>query len=364
MATGMTVAQLAGLIASTQDTLIDGLGWEPTFLYNDYPLLDLFINNNMKMRGKNLRRDIRTGAGANAGARNTYESRARGVTDNSANLDVEYVQYDTAVVYDEYEQIANDSEQAVFDLVMQRTEGEMEGMQNLLEDNIINPPPQDSDSQGKHYWGITSWIVPGGTGSFSGDFVGQTLQYNDTGTATSWAGFDRSANVRLRNWAASWDGKVNAKLIRLMKEAMLNIGVAKSPLVDPRNIRGSRKVWLANTRVYLELQEMADNRSSNNGAMLTLLEGNPMVMGVPVLQVPVLDKTSSTDTHRIRSIEPLIYMNLDHWEFIACRGYWNVKRPIKVEEYVVTQVWPFWSQIICKNPRHGGAMIHLEHSVS
>jgi hypothetical protein len=270
---------------------------------------------------------------------------------------------------DDREDDLNSGPEQLASIMQERRAGANESAANNIEKSAFDVPDDGNDDLHPH--GFPAHIAMGPNGVFTPGFVGQTLRYGDgSSTTTTIANLDRAANPRLRNWAALYgqpDGPAikSAGFIRLLRRGLRQTQFNPPPMLkDGQLDTGSDCSGYCNETILEELLDWLDAHNQNFGNMLSVA-GTPVIANTPIMYVPTLDKTSSTDTHEVRAFEPLYFVNHRKVRVYVLKDRWMQERPTKLhkDSHNIAQTFVDTAfQIVLSNPKYSGFVLHKKQS--
>lgn len=229
----------------------------------------------------------------------------------------------------------------------------------LLHEAIFSSPTSSTDKKNPH--GFPSWLSQGTDGS-AGGFTGYMGRYNDgSGTEYAKGGITASSTVKPR-WAsyyADHGGNIGDNLLTILDSAIRKTGFVPPILMEevaPKQTFNNYR-YFSNDNVSGKLNHLALLSDDKVGPDLTKYHGRPVINGVPVIYVQLLD-TANTNTY---GTDPIIAANLDYIKcFILAANNMVLGKPKERDNHhnVLKVNLDLSYAICCTNPQRAGFLIN------
>lgn len=301
--------------------------------------------------GIQIQRNIVLDPQGNARHVRLYQRTAINVPEGQVQITAPWVQAQTFWSIERREALRNRKPSMFIPLIKSRRVSAAVDYANLLERRAWQTPEDSNDDlnpQGLPYWlnkvnaSVTS----------TGDFIGQTIRFNTTGTTTTKGGIDGSlaANANWRNWAFTYT-TINEDFIKRMREAFHATNF-QSPVSAKDLEQGPR----SNFRIYMgrevlvEYETLTTRSNDNLGRDLHPFHDNTTFKNVPVVHAPRINNGNDSE-------DPVFGVN--HMKFfpITLEGDWmrETEPMTDVEQHnVITTFLEGSYQFFCNNVREAG----------
>ena len=146
-----------------------------------------------------------------------YERVPINVIDHMSTITAPWVRAHTRWTIDSAEMMRNRGPSRLIDLFQSRRKGAAVDYAKFLEKAAWNAPVNASDA--RHPYGLAYWLSKVNANvDTTGDFIGQTVRYQDGSTSTVKGGIDAVPNDHWQNWAFTYDS-INEDFLLRMTEA-------------------------------------------------------------------------------------------------------------------------------------------------
>lgn len=317
---GVDPDKLADLLATTLkdlpsgefETMWDSVNFEFSRLYSE--------NRRQVDGGTSIQRNVVLDRTGRARYRRLYDTDNPRVPQVQRQIDVPWTQVTTDYSWDVLEIMRNrNSVKGFINLIESRRSESMWDYAELIEERGWKTPTNASDTLFPN--GVPTYLNKANTSVTSeGDFIGQTVRYQDGTTGTSVAGLDAAVESKWRNWAFTYS-TVDNQLLRRMRRSFLATGFKPPAFVRSagNDDRGPMSKIYANLDTTTELQDLADLRDDNSGPrdlagkMLVNTEGGTFFNRAPVAYISQLDDDAD---------DPIYYVDWSKLIPIVQDGYW------------------------------------------
>ena len=310
--------------------------------------------------GTSIKRNVILDETGTAEYRRLYDVDQPSVDQVHNEIDVPWTQIGTNYSWDIFElMLQRNSAKGYIDLLRSRRVERLWGFAEKLEERGWLTPTNATDRL--FPFGVPFYINKADIGVTSnGDFIGQTVRFQDGSTSTIVAGIDGALEAKWRNFAATYTKIDNQFLRRLRRLFMLTkftppVFINNPPGNDARgpNVR----IYAAQDEV-IELQDLGDKRDDNStpqdlaGKMLVNVEGTTWFNRAPIVYIPQLDTDADNPVYVVdwSKLQPIVH-----------DGYWMVESKPMTDRGQHTTVTIFVDgahQNLCINRRSVGGVLH------
>lgn len=331
-----------------------------TFAYENYDFYNSFLNGRIKEEGGDyVEREIALSDEGNAELKDFWGEETKNVKNITKKFTVNWVRAVNNFSYNAIEISINKSPEQIYDYLQLKYDNCVREFADLLLPTFFNTPTSSSDSFRPH--GISSWLTWGTDGS-TGGWNGQDGHYSD-GSATTYdrGGISASTYSRWASYYADHDGNLDDSLLELLDVACRKLSF--SPPMHPNKVdtlggKGRFSIY-TNDNVIKNVNSTLRKWDDQAGSRMGNYFMNPVIKGVPMRYVPLLDVANS-DTYKTDPIfgidHNLLYpVVLSDWDF-------KVDKPrLRQNQSTVLDVaMNFVYTIVCDNPRHAGFLINQQ----
>jgi hypothetical protein len=365
---GVKKGDLVGLLTAARATVLTARGseYEPTLKWPNYPGCAMVKKRKKEsMGGPDFTWTMRGRDTGTARMTRAYQKDSVNQIDTGLRFTTDWRHWDDFWLFDEREEMQNGGElgaEKLYTLVKMREEQVDENMGNLLEPQVFYPPTNSADDKNIH--GLLYHLRPGPSGTYTPGFVGTNVRWLDGSTAGQavWCGQDRSVAdaERTRNYAATYD-KINETFIRGVEQMLYNCSFNPPFTMNVQDLGDIEAALYVPYNVKREMATLMDAKNQNFGRKLSMGNGSVLMFeNTPVIPTPVLDKTSDSDTHAVRALEPVIVVDWRRTEFRYHPKRWfKATTKLASDSHNTVENWKDCSgQLIVRNPRHAGGVMH------
>lgn len=222
---------------------------------------------------------------------------------------------------------------------------------------LVDTPDSATDDRRPH--GFPAWVSlpPTSQAANTVGFNGASITYKDGSTSTTIGGIDTS-DSRTRGLWKNLTGTVNKwgdqQCLAIMRETWKR-GRFKKP-AKATNVNENpfdQTIILVGTDLWLELATLAEARMEAKKNDLTAFEGDLKFMGIPIIDVPTMEYSS---THPIFKWRPMYWLNLRSFMVWTYEGeFMRESEPMRVSS-TKHRTWGIQSDTqantFCINRRH------------
>ena len=199
-----------------------------------------------------------------------------------------------------------------------------------------------------------------------GDFLGQTIRFQDGSTSTTCAGLDASSNARWRNYAATYTA-INAAFIDTFRIAFLRTRF-KAPInvPDPSSESANSKRIYAGFQAVSEIMRLADSKDDNHTGKDIMSNvrmdpsGYAMINRLPVVY-PGVELDGVTDPVTSTATDPVYCIDFSFFKPVTMADDWMHEEEPMTDRRQHTAYTIFLDgshNNLCTNRRRAGFVIH------
>jgi len=362
---GVKNADLVDLIATTLEDLPEQY-FEVMWDNQDYEFCRIYQTERMEVDGgTSIKRKVMLDDTGNARYRRLFDTDEPAVGDVMQTIDVPWTQIGTHYSWDKVEIMRNKNSAKGFIRLMEvrRIDG-LWSLAKLIENRAWKTPNSATDDLNPY--GVPYYLNMCTVNTTStGDFVGQTIRYQDGTTGTSCAGLDAATYDGWRNFAATYTD-VNNALLRTFRKAFM-LTRFKAPLFvnDPAQKRNAAKRVYCDSATAVSLMELADLRDDNHtgkdvlGNIRVDETGLVYINRLPVAYIPQLDGV--TDPVTAGATAPIYCIDFEKFIPYVQSGWWMEESEPMTDRGQHTTFTVFLDGAhnnLCVNRRQAGFVLH------
>lgn len=319
-------SDLADLIATTLADLPQQ-EFEVEWTNQDYEFSRIYQEDKIVIDGgTQIQRNVVLDHSGAARYRRLYDTDEPTVNQVQKQITVPWTQISTDYSWDELEILNNKNNAKGFVNLMKsrRIDGKW-SLADLIEDRGWMTPTSATDDL--YPYGVSYYLnLANNAVESSGDFIGQTIRYQNATTGTTCAGLDAGDSdfAKWRNYAFTYENVDNLFLKRVRKAAIKTQFKAPVFINDPADKRSLQKRIYAKSDTVVALQELLDAKDDNHGSeelmggVISRTQSSVFLNGIPVIFIPQLDDGSDPSV----AFDPIYCVDFSKFIPIVHDGYW------------------------------------------